>query len=974
MSQVTAYKEALKRVINNPSAIQRINLRLLREINGGELNVYDPSNPMVQLQEVSASGISSLLNGFESSYRKLYPVNARQADDLYLHMSDQDYIGRFALPSKAKFQLKIHYDDLINNLVAVPDRGYKKIVIPRNSRFGPGDLVFSTIYPIEIREMNHGGLTVVWDVNEGSPIGDVETNLIPFNIITLDNTDWFVMEFDTFQYEITSQKADFSPTSPLFTTVNFQDDFYFVRVYISRSETVGNTDLWEEIAVTHTDLVYNPDTITAAVKVLEQSVQVHIPIIYINRFNLVGKVRIDVYTTKGHVSLDLANLNSTAFNFSWSTIDNIGQSVYTKNLSHLEDVQVWSNDTINGGRNSLDLEELRRRVIYNTMGPRVPAITPDQIETILADQDFDIVKNVDNITNRIYLATKQLPDPTNNQLITAASLSIQSVLFNAIDAIDIGTVIDNGESITFTPETLFQNRNGRTYLVPKSNIDAIKALPIDQQASQVTGGNYFYTPFYYVMEMLESEFDARVYRLDAPEAQSKSFIAENDLTLLSSTISSYRFLKTSSGYQLEVTTTETDDLKLLNDNEVHAQISFRPIGEISYAYQNGELIGKTDEGSRVYRFDLSSNFNVTRRDGLELTEFFMFEQTPRLTETALLNDFVITFSTSATLGSQWRTNEADSYLGKFLLPNRIAAISVEKIRLKFGDALKELWIRARTIPGTERYETYPFDVPAYYLEDVYEKGPDGTNILFDNDGKPYFNILHHKGDPQLDGQGNPIYRHLAGSTVIDEVTGEPVVISPRRVYRQVDFMMVDGVYFFSTDKIIIDYRKELVDLIINWIINDIKSLTPTLLEKTKIFFYPKTTTGPVEIMYGAGLTTSLPAQQAFNVELHISDKVDDDEALKQQLTRVTIQALNDYLTNAVVSISDMIVELKALYGNDVMDVKITGLGGWSNDFPMVTIINLTDRLSLRKRLVARADGILIVEEDVSVNFIRHKLV
>ena len=977
MSQFDTYREAIKNVINNPSGITRLSLRLLREIHENKAEIFDPSNPFVQSLEISAANVSALLQGFEVADRRLYPAMARSEDDLYLHMSDKDYIGRFALPCTKEFQLITQLDNLKAQLLEDPSVGYKKIVIPRNSKFTAGGIVFSIPYPIEIRQMNHGGFMVVWDVGAGSPVAQVETNEIPFSIQRIDKdgvgVDYFTMLFPTFQYDIYSAKVDFTASSRLSTSVQFEDQFYMVRAYISRNEGNGQTDVWEEIAVTHTDQVYDPNVITLAVKVVDNIVEAEIPLIYVNNFNLVGKLRLDVYTTQGALTMNMSSLSSGAFGFSWLAIDPNEQTIYTKNLSKLQDTQVWASGVVNGGRNKLDFEELRRRVIYNTVGPRIQPITPDQIQTVLADLNYEIVKNIDLITNRIYLATRTLPPPQDSRLITSASLSVQTAIFNADDIAGFDSVYDNGQSITISSNAVFQNRAGRTYLLPQSEIDPIKALPNDQQALAVTNGNYYYTPFHYVLEMAESEFDARVYYLDAPIASNKIFVAENDSTLLACTTNSYAFYKTTNGYVLDIQTRESDSVKQISDNEIFAQLAFTPIGENSMAYQNGTIIGKTDDGSRVYRFYLDTNYNIDRNDGLELTDFLMFDQAPKILPAALTSTFHILYSTTQFMPSTWKANTVDDYLGKFLLPSNHAGITHEQLTLKFGDALKELWIRSRAIAGTQKYQTYPLDIPAVYEENVYELTPEGSYVWFDETNKPYTKLLHAKGDPVLDADNNPVYRHRKGDTILDEITGDPILVSDRSVYRQVDFTLVDGVYYFSTDNIAQAYRKELASIIVGWIMNDLKPLSKELLEITKVFFYPKTTTGDVEVMYGAGLTTSLPAQQAFTVQLHIDDKVDKDTKLKEQLTVKTIAVLNDHLTRAVVAISDIIVDLKQAYGKDVLDVKVSGLGGSENNFPMISIINLTDRCSLRKRLLARNDGILAVEEDLTMDFVRHQI-
>lgn len=971
-NQFLQAREAFRKSLSNPTNMQRIAIRLIREIGEGKREIYDPSNPVIQLNEISSTGVSALLQEFEAADRSQYPFLATTEEQLYLHMSDEDYIGRFALPASCPFTLNMNYEDLKNLLVEDPEKGYRKMVIPRNSVFTTGNLPFSIPYPIEIRETRYGRLYVVWDVDKPNPIANIATNEIPSAKNRYMQTDYFSFEFQASQYEIFSSTANFTPSSRLSVKANYSDQFYYVKAYISRTATTDGMDLWEEIRTTHTDQVYDPAVITCSVKVFDGYVEATIPLIYINRFKLAGKLRLDVYATRGFVNMDMQSLAPAAFDYKWLAIDPREQNEFVQNLSKLQTVQLWSGSYVNGGRDKIPFDELRERVINGTMGPYRKPITPDQMKTALSDLGYEIIKNVDNLTNRIFLASKQLPPPTNEKLITAASLSIQTSMLNMDEAVDIGTVVNNGDSITITPDTVFQNRGGRTYLVPKDQVDSLRALPGDQQAARVTGGNYYYTPWHYVLHADGNEFDVRAYHLDMPEARNQSFEAENDSTMLQCSIKSYEFRRVKEGYVLDVATSESEEMQDIMDSNVYAQASFRPINETAFAFQNGKIIGRDDDGNRVWRFDLTTNFNVTRGDGLELTKFFMFDQSPKILPINLTEDIHIVFATSDFMPPTWKENEADDALGKFLLPGRIAAITHSKITLKFGDALKNLWVRARTLAGAEKYATYEIDVPAYYLEDVYELDADGSKVLYDSNGKPYFNILHKKGDPQLNEDGTPVIRHPKGSVIKDN-DGKPTPISPRKIYQQIDFMLVDAVYFFSTDPIVEEYRIELARLLVSWIQNDIRPLNPDLIEETKIFFYPKTTTGMVEVMYGAGLTTYLPAQQSFEVTLHVDDKVDRDAALKQQLTVKTINVTNNHLQKPVFAVSDVIVDAKNAYGNDVIDIRLRGLGGMTNNFPMISILHLTDRCSLRKRLVHRNDGVLTVEEDITMQFVRHRL-
>ena len=52
-------------------------------------------------------------------------------------------------------------------------------------------------------------------------------------------------------------------------------------------------------------------------------------------------------------------------------------------------------------------------------------------------------------------------------------------------------------------------------------------------------------------------------------------------------------------------------------------------------------------------------------------------------------------------------------------------VSRDKVTIKFGDRLKHLWGRTRTIPDYNQFETYQEDIPDRYEADVYVLNSDG---------------------------------------------------------------------------------------------------------------------------------------------------------------------------------------------------------------------------------------------------------
>lgn len=965
---VSNIKAGLDAYITNPAAIQRGVIEALRTATDGDIVLVDPTNPVVFTLESAAVLTAMAVAKNEALTRKQYPYAAQTAEDLYLHMSDRDYADRFSVPVKTTFSILFQLEELLAKLVLDPVTGIKKIVIPRNTFFTVADTVFSLQYPIEIRQMAHGGLQVVYDGDQPSPLQELSSNLVPWELRTgPDGTQYLYIEFEVAQFSIVSQTGSLNAAADFKVDVALTDNYYYTRVYVEAAD--GS---WQEIRTTHTDQIYDAFTPTAVLQVVDQTVTVRIPQIYTSSGLLNSTVRIDVYQTKGVVDLNLANYQYGQFVATWLAIDKADQTDFVAPLKTFRSVIVYSNRFVSGGSAPLSFTDLRNRVLQNAVGAPTLPITNVQLQATLERNGYQIVRNVDILTNRVFLATKPMPTPDDARLITAAASSIETLSLTLEELVQLDTVVDNGASVTITPNTLYKITSGVVRPVSSQQVQLLLSLPVDQRASQVTAGGYLYTPFHYVLDTTNDEFAARPYYLDSPSVETKVFVTDNDTTLLQVSTKAYGVVRNATGYQLQIATSSSEAFKALADANVYVILAYVPQGERDRAYLLGTFGGLNSEGERIYNFDLSTTFNIDAADGLELQKFLMYSQDAKITKSALLQDFEVIYATSQPLGGQWTPNSIDAVLPRFLLPTRIAGVMHEKLRVRFGWSLSSLWSRARSVVSTIQYKTWATDVPRLYEQDVYALDPVTGSKFSVVNGQLISTVLHHKGDPVLNPDGTPVYQWRKGDTVLDGA-GNPVVLNPRGMMRQLDVMLVEGAYWFATDAATLSYRQKLVRTVVEWVTNDLVGISQDLLEQTRMYFYPKTTLGSIDVMIDAGVTTTIPAGQAFNVSLFVSASVYANDKLRSQLATTTIKVINDQLANATVSISALLSALRAAYGNDVLDVEVTGLGGASN-FPVLTVLGEGDRCSIRKRLVAQADDTLIVQEDVTLAFVRHELV
>lgn len=963
LSSIDAYKY-------NPSGIQHAVLNHLSGVLNGEYDIVDPSNPFVFLLESSSVATAAAIIDNEASTRKLYPSVAQTVEDLYLHMSDQDYIDRFAIPSKTKFSLLIDKDELLNAMVLDGLTGIRKITIPRNSEFVVAGTTFSLQYPIDIKQMQHGGLQVVYDVTKVSPLQTLSTNLVEWEIRSTPGStqEWLYLTFDVYQFKLNTYSGNLNTATGYSQDIKLTDDYYFARVFYKQNDTIG----WVEMKTTHTDQVYDPLNPTAVLKVLDGFVRVNIPQIYTTNGLISGSVRVDIYETKGNVNMLLSNYGQTAFTAQWLSVDSKETTTFTTALNTIRNLIVYSTNIVSGGSSAMSFDDLRIRVIQNSVGDRQIPITNNQIANALTLQGYDIVKNVDVVTNRVFLATKPLPKPFDPKLITAGATSVGTLSVSFMDAITHQEVNNHDKRITITPNLIYKNDNG--IITPVSNTDKLSLLsnPVDKIAQKVTNGNYLYTPFHYVLDASLNEFEVRPYFFDKPTAESITFIEHNDTTGYSVNTKSYAFTKVETGYKLTLVTTSNDTYKGIDINFRQVILSYVPDNEQDRAYLLGKYIGDDDLGEAIFEFDIDTTFDVDSNDELQLNSFYMYTKDAKVFGSKLLNTFDVIYSTNAGVTTQWMSATMDSIIPSFLALPSSVGITRENIKLRFGYSLSTLWSRSRSVVNGDNYARYTSDIPLYYEEDQYRRDAVTGSIYSVNpDGTLNFELLHAKGDPVLDDRGLPVYKHKVGDIIYDEF-GQIVPQNQNSIVRQIDMMFIEGAYFFATDSAAMTYRQSIVDTIVNWLINDLDTLKDNLLELTRIYFYPKTTMGVISVMIKDGVKAIVEAGQYFTVNLYVSDVVYNNTSLRDSISKNTIETIDSVLNATQVSNSNITSALKEVYGNDVYAVSITGLGG-SNAIDAMTILEDGQRLSIRKKLQAMPDGSLIVAEDVTINFIKHSL-
>lgn len=954
----------------NPALIVRRSLSAVEETLDGQFDLVDPTNPFMMLLEGNATLAAAAMTDGESVLRKMYESMSLNEDELYLHMSDKDYLNRFATPARATISLLLDTADIEKYAELSTIGNYRKIVIPKHTQFTAADLVFTMQHAIEIRIKQHGGYDVVYNVEDESPVETLTSNVVDFGFTPLSslqsgevgrNYNFLHMRIRMSQFKITSQPGQLTLAANYKKSFSFTDQFYYARAY----RTVNGR--WEEMRTTHTDQVFDPRVPTAVFKVTGNVLTVSVPQIYVKQGQMDGEMRIDIYTTKGEMDIDMSALNPNAFSVMWRDLDGNVDSRYYSPLSNMT-MTMFADGKAVGGRDSLTFTELRDRVMTNSVGEIKLPITNVQAGAYLQNLGYSVVTDVDNVTNRNFLATRLLPIPPNGPVVSSAGLAMETLSVTQERLTEIETVADNGERMTILPTTVYTTKNGITEIVPQTYVTALQALPFDTRVEQLNKELFTFSPFHYVLDSDADRFEIRPYYLEDPKVTDKNFILDNDTAGLSVATRRYDITKTPTGYRLTIEVNGDDTWKALDDSDAFCQLAFRPEGEIDLAYMNGTMIGLLN-GNRVYQFDITTNYDVDVHHNLALTSFSMYNNAPNTHFIPLKGVFYVLYAVSGLNPSDVSQTTIDLDLNLTNLPNGTLGITEETLNIRLGSSLSGLWRASRSVPSSLDYRRHTVDVPALYKQNVYNRDGTGAKTWSVVDDQIVFDILHHVGDPILDQNDDPTYEFRVGDVVLDQ-DGNPVIENTRRMQRQLDILTVDGVYYFTTELSSTQYRDSIAELITEWVSVDIASAQERLLEQSKIYFYPKVSLGYVNALVLDNKEVKLRSNQAFRVTYYVNATVYRDTDLRVSLTVAARMAINEALQQPVVTTDGLIEAIRARVGNDVIGIVVNGLGG-DTPYDSITMVDDAARLSIGKRTIAHADGTVGIEDAVDVAWIRH---
>lgn len=963
-------------ILRNPKAVTRLSLDLLERMTNGEVIVVDASNPFVYAIEMGAVAASAGLVQSEAVARRLYPSMAKTPEDAYLHMADIDYVGRFATPGVGVVGFVMPLEDILGRAVPINDgTGARALVIPRHTSVTFGTYTLTLQYPITIKVLYNNTLNITMDLTNKSPIYTPSTNVIKWQIAVQENTRWIVLDVPMQQVKIASHVVQITAHTGYSRQFTFDDSYCHTRAYIKN--TNGQ---WVEISTTHQEQVYNPNKPTVCLKVLNRTLDVYIPQIYFQNGRITGNIRLDIYTTRGPVSEDLTTFDAGTPRVKFQDLD-MAMTVFSTPLDKFSSLMAIPRTAIKGGTPPITFTELINRIRTRSTFTEGLPITTSQMGSLLSSKGFELNTTIDNITNRQFTAIREIEPPRNQSTVTGLGCSMQLIQFTLADLKVNPIIFDSTKRATIKPTELFIQSGTGIQLLSDADVDDLKTVAVnspDSIANIVNTQQYHFSPFHYVLDMGLRTFGVRPYFMSSPKAKSRYVYQQNASMGLNIRSDNYGIEYLKNSYRFIITLEETATLNVLQANQVSLQASYLVPGTNTRAWLVGELLSPIDsvtgrpiDNKWMYTFNLSTTFDIDRNHLLDVTETGL--------RVALSQEFDLTFIVKDYVPDGAQLSDIDEIIAKDKIldydhNSTYIGVTQEKIEIKFGQYLDNLWRRSRTVVAEGEYRRYDADVKDYWTKDTYELDSSGYPVIQydETTGELNLNKLHKIGDPVLDGSGNHLIRHHKGDVILDQ-DGRPVPIKDIvEIARELDVFLIDGRYFFATDAATLNYMDESLNKVAEWIDEDLRDAGRRCLERTDIFYYPKMSSGMIDVIVGDGEMARLKADQSIKIVYILRKEKYKNAEIRENLTKKTPAMLLQAFTtlqktnNGILTAVDIRSYIKNLVKDDVAYVRMSGFLGDRYEAALSSDVSAIPTLG--KKLVPLSNLTLQVQDDVEVDF------
>lgn len=962
-------KDTLINQLNSPMNIAAMALDEIHDRLNGTRIIADPNSPFCHLLEFGSSISAMTIQAIEEKFPLLYTQRAQSMEDLFMHMSDYDYLSLYATPASTTLRMAFPKKYLIDNALKYNDN-YKQVTIPKDTVFMIGKYPFGIYYPINILINNYTRtFTVVYDTTYSNPLHELNKNIVDKYDITYGSLDYLVIDVPIYQFARSTEELIIDRSLGFIKKFTYNNQFYAVRVFNYKNGK------YSEMGQSLNQIIYDTSNPTLLLQVMQdiQKLKITIPQIYFDNGDMGSKLFFEFYTTLGPLDIDTTKIagSNIRVDFALKNKDTTEYSAILKNLP-FDTIMTLNGNKIIGGSNAITLETLRKRIIHDNLVHSVP-ITEDDIAVYLEDNGFYVKKFKDNVTQRIYYAYRILTD-TDGSIIPSMTLQMRMIDSYTDSSKYKGFVNQLDGSITVLPTTLYKYQKETEDAIPLTidELDVISKMDKSQLVDTLNNQQYLRSPFHIRFDLNDDNPHAVSYNLMTPSIDKLIFVNEN--YNISSKIMTYDALIQHmgdgvGGYDVALSVAKSDDLTDVSEDDILIYVFVKTTAGYTIGLRVN-YVQKMNE-RYLYKFHIDTNYHLTENNEISITNFQNENYSLSEHLVPLTSNFYLVHMVRASVlqgvniepsSNAVSNGVPDSYLKDFV------ALTRQYVTISLGHSLKDVINNNIEISvGGTKYDTWEYDVEDTYGNDVYARTIDGMlkYTVDDNNGVKLYKE-HSIGDTKIDENGNTVYLHRKGDVRYSK-NGEPIIAIPSFKRFYTDMMFVDAKVFASERTAELTFTSTLPRILESYF-DTVRNLQKQLLERTTVFFRAVRTAGTATFNIGNGITSTQNIEMSFHIKCYVQSYVKQDVAIQQTITSYICTAIEDAIQTKNINMMDIFSSVKEKLSDYIEHFTLLGINDDTTNQTFI-IMDEDAQPSLKRRLVLTEDNILSLSKSLDIEFV-----
>ena len=897
-------RETLKTIAYDPYKLIDGTIDLVTQTGN---NLVDPSNPFLLGLELDTLIHTNALVEMTSTYRKIYPSLATTIEEVHPYMSDDLAVNMFATPGSIRMQLNVNFNDLISYGVKDNSRAdIYKASIPERTMITIGDLDFTILNQIDITVDKLSSF--VEELPSSFPTIDGRNKFISSgvinSVITTDGEGNKWVSFITNIRQLTLQT---------FTDTILSDEIYAKTIPLKDQYFTINSSLninGKNIVLhkTHSDEIINLDKPTLLLKAIGKTLNVTIP--NINHYNrdISGELVLDVYTTRGKVVIPLNNKSPDEFTITLPKATNSISAAVMKNIN----IVANTDDVLDGGVNLRSFKDVKKKIIFNSSGYMNSPITDKQLLETGRLNGFRINKVLDNITQRLYIANKNISDIGAN-LNSSVNLNVfgGTLTFITAEYLDSPDVVIKGTKVLLKSSAIFKYNQGTLTAYNKTEKDTFLNMVNVEKIKYLNTHDTMTSPYYYLVDIYNDVLNHRVFHFDQPVVNTRNIIDKNGSSLVNVNVDAYVITKITNGYLFKFTLKGNS-----NFNDIKNTVNVR-VGILNTDNLPIFIDAVYNPIDSTYSLEILTDVIATPKGVITITNSVGNSGSSDISLNILADLYIYTNDINPTVDGYYTSVD----LG---LPDIITAYTRETFNITLGTELTYMWSKVKGGFTGRKFLKHTTSKLARYKANVYELDSTGCPVL---NQTPTANcsvydpiVLHATHDVVKDSLGNDVYEYKVGDNVLDG-NGKPIIDTIGGTIRYMDLLLLDYKVNISKDISLKDQLSTIKLRINKWLTYDLVDLNNSTLEQTTIQYKPSITLGNI-------LTTtneSMPSGCRPKITLYIN-KVDISVLPNNYMLVSNIgKILHKYLGKQVIILNNIRKEVILYLNNVVKSVKIEGI-------------------------------------------------